>query len=322
VIFRIMLHGGYFMYWKAGLVVVGDDYILTSLFKGKFVPDFVCFVIIELEKIVGILDLAKAGGGNTGPVPKVIDNNDNVAYGDYKSASVYDEEPEYEEEYVSGDVRVNLVVRHSCLTPKVDGDDWLKHNIFQSTCTSLGKVCTFVYDSGSCNNLIAEEAVQKLGLKTENRPKLYKLQWLKKGREVTVSKHVRVSFLVGTTYKNNVWCDVVAMDACHLLLESHNDNFGPSCFHHVSFMFYLYQLKYNFQHKRPLIFDDDQFEDKLEMGDDFFVLIGKEVAPNSKIPEAMFPLLEEFSDVFPNDLPDAFPPLCDIQYHIDLEPGS
>nr|GFC28979.1 hypothetical protein [Tanacetum cinerariifolium] len=41
----------------------------------------------------------------------------------------------------------------------------------------------------------------------------------------------------------------------------------------------------------PSIFDDDQFEDELEMGDDAFVLIGKEVAPNSKIPEAMFPLL-------------------------------
>nr|GFC92865.1 hypothetical protein [Tanacetum cinerariifolium] len=33
--------------------------------------------------------------------------------------------------------------------------------------------------------------------------------------------------------------------------------------------------------------DDDQFEDELEMGDDAFVLIGKEVAPNSEIPEAI-----------------------------------
>nr|GFB62883.1 hypothetical protein [Tanacetum cinerariifolium] len=75
------------------------------------------------------------------------DNDDDVAYGDYEAAPFYDEEPEYEEEYVSGDVGVNLVVRRSCLTPKADGDDWLKHNIFQSTCTILGKVCTFVYDS-------------------------------------------------------------------------------------------------------------------------------------------------------------------------------
>nr|GEZ64501.1 hypothetical protein [Tanacetum cinerariifolium] len=62
--------------------------------------------------------------------------------------------------------------------------------------------------------------------------------------------------------------------------------------------------------------------DELEMGDDAFVLIGKEVAPNSEISEAMFPLLEEFLDVFLDELPDALPLLCNIQHHIDLEPGS
>ncbi|GKE50297.1 putative reverse transcriptase domain-containing protein, partial [Tanacetum coccineum] len=71
---------------------------------------------------------------------------------------------------------------------------------------------------GSCDNLIAKEAVQKLGWKTVNHPKPYKLQWLKKGGEVTISKRVLVAFSVGTTYKDSVWCDVVPMDACHLLL--------------------------------------------------------------------------------------------------------
>nr|GEZ17530.1 putative reverse transcriptase domain-containing protein [Tanacetum cinerariifolium] len=70
------------------------------------------------------------------------------------------------------------------------------------------------------------------------------------------------------------------------------------------------------------MFDDDQFEEELEMEDDAFVLIGKEVAPNSEIPETMFPLLKEFSDIFPDELPDVLPPLCDIQHHIDLEPDS
>nr|GFA21625.1 reverse transcriptase domain-containing protein [Tanacetum cinerariifolium] len=64
------------------------------------------------------------------------------------------------------------------------------------------------------------------------------------------------------------------------------------------------------------------FEDELEMGDDVFVLIGEEVVEGSEIPEAMFPLLKEFFDVFPDELHDALPHLCDIQHHIDLEPGS
>ncbi|GKG32972.1 hypothetical protein Tco_0430482, partial [Tanacetum coccineum] len=36
----------------------------------------------------------------------------------------------------------------------------------------------------------------------------------------------------------------------------------------------------------------------------------------------MFPLLEEFSDVFPDELHDGLSPLHDIQHHIDLESGS
>ncbi|GKF62727.1 hypothetical protein Tco_0182781, partial [Tanacetum coccineum] len=46
---------------------------------------------------------------------------------------------------------------------------------------------------------------------------------------------------------------------------------------------------------------DVGFEDELEIGDEVFVLIGKEVAEDSEIPEAMIPLLEEFSDVFPDE---------------------
>ncbi|GKC39996.1 putative reverse transcriptase domain-containing protein, partial [Tanacetum coccineum] len=130
---------------------------------------------------------------------------------------VFDDD-QFEEEIVRGVMGVNVMVSHSCLTPKAAGDDWLKHNIFQSTCTTLGKGYTFVVDPGSYDNLIAKEAVQKLRLKIENRPKPYKLQWRKKGGEVTISKHVLFAFSVGTTYKDSVWCDVVPMDACHFLL--------------------------------------------------------------------------------------------------------
>nr|GEY25359.1 hypothetical protein [Tanacetum cinerariifolium] len=274
-----------------------------------------CLIMVNL-----VIDSqsAKAGGGNTGPVPKATgssglkcfnygepeckkagkrslfanpeDNDNDVAYGDYEAALVYDDEPEYDEEYMFGDVGVNLVVRRSCLTPKADGDDWLNHNIFQSTFTILGKVCTFVCDSGSCDNLIAGEAVQKLGLKTKNRPKPYKLQWLKKGGEVTVSKRVYVSFSVGKTYKDNVLCDMVSMDVCHLLLGrpweydcdiTHNGKTNTYSFLFGGVKITLMPNKPKEVVNKPTV---------------------KEVAEDSEIPEAMIPLLEEFIDVFPDEM--------------------
>ena len=73
-------------------------------------------------------------------------------------------------------------------------------------------------DSGSCENVISEEAVRKLELATEKHPNPYKLTWLQEGKKVTVSKRCLVSISIGSTYKDRMWCDVVEMDACHILL--------------------------------------------------------------------------------------------------------
>ncbi|XP_076900242.1 uncharacterized protein LOC143554355 [Bidens hawaiensis] len=247
----------------------------------------------------------------------------------------YDEEPEYVEEFVTSDVGVNLVVRHSCYTSKADGDGWLKHSIFHSICTILGKVCTFVIDSGSCDNLTSEEAVQNLALKTESHHKPYKLQWLKKGGgvEVTISKKALVSFFIGATYKDDVVCDVVPMDACHLLLGRPWE-YDRSIEHDRrsnSYSFMFGGVKITLVPSKPKqlatkqtgnLLTISQFEDELVEADNVFVLIGKPVPEEFEISEAMIPLLEEFSDVFPNELLDGLPPLRDIQHHIDLEPGS
>ena len=105
------------------------------------------------------------------------------------------------------------------MTPKQEEEtSWLRSNIFQSTCTILGKVCKFVIDAGSCDNIISTEAVKKLALKTEKHPKPYKLAWLRKGGEVKVGRRACVAFSIGKKYKDEIWCDVVDMDVCHLLL--------------------------------------------------------------------------------------------------------
>jgi len=66
-----------------------------------------------------------------------------------------------------------------------------------------GHVSKVIIDSGSCENVVSEDAVKKLLLKTDRHLKPYKLSWLKKGSEVTVDKRCLVSFSIGKKYFDN-----------------------------------------------------------------------------------------------------------------------
>ena len=74
-----------------------------------------------------------------------------------------------------------------------------------------------IIDGGSCTNVASTTMVEKLGMPTSKHPRPYKLQWLNDSGEVRVNKQVLVSFSIGK-YKDEVLCDVVPMQAGHLLL--------------------------------------------------------------------------------------------------------
>lgn len=113
------------------------------------------------------------------------------------------------EEY--GDVGHNLVIRRLLNASPCQEEEWLISNIFQTGCTSYGRVFNVIIDSGSCTNVVSEEMVSKLGLKTEPHPNPYKIQWFKNGNGVSVSKRCLVSLSIGKSYEDQ-------KDACHLLL--------------------------------------------------------------------------------------------------------
>jgi hypothetical protein len=65
-----------------------------------------------------------------------------------------------------------------------------------------------------------------------------------------------------------------------------------------------------------------KFEAEIKESGMVYILIGRMEVEDSIIPDSVEPLLQEFGDVFPAELPESLPPLRDIQHHIDLVPGA
>ncbi|GAA0143742.1 hypothetical protein LIER_04352 [Lithospermum erythrorhizon] len=229
----------------------------------------------------------------------------------------YEGEPVYDEEIVNGDEAPLLVVRSVCLTPRSsEGDDWLRNNIFQYTCTIEGKVCKLVIDSGSCENVVSEEAVKKLSLKTKTHPNLYKL---KKDGEISVTQRSLVPFSIGAKYKDKAWCDVITMDAFHLLL-GRPWQFDRHVVHDGKHNTYSFMMNNNKiilipskdvspkppppPSKKNLLAQKEFMSEAVENGVTYILMVKTSVAKH----EAQ----EEYVDVFPKELPKELPPLSGI----------
>ncbi|GJY12320.1 reverse transcriptase domain-containing protein [Tanacetum coccineum] len=125
------------------------------------------------------------------------------------------------ERLVHPDLREALVIQrvlNMAVSKSIGANSWLRNNMFRTKCTSKGKNCDMIIDGGSCENVISTYRVEKLGMKTEDHPEPYQLTWLKKGNTIKVSKHCLVQFSIGKSYKDEVWCKVIPMDAAHILL--------------------------------------------------------------------------------------------------------
>ena len=110
-----------------------------------------------------------------------------------------------------------LVARRALSVQAKENDKVQRENIFHTRCHVQNKVCSVLIDEGSCTNITSTKMVDKLGLPTIKHLRPYKLQWLNDNGEVRVTKQVLVSFRI-RKYENEVLCDVVSMQAGHLLL--------------------------------------------------------------------------------------------------------
>jgi hypothetical protein len=167
---------------------------------------------------------------------------------------------------------------------------------------------------------------KKLALETEQHPNPYRLEWLKKNIEVVVSKRCLVSFSIGVRYKDKMWCDVVAMDACHLLLgrpwqydrSAHHDGRKNTIIGTMKITLLPSMgngpksTKYA-GHSQSLLakweFIAEMISSKVA-----YLLLNTESSKEEELLEGAKELVEEFADVFSGKLPNELPLLRNIQH--------
>ncbi|PKU71184.1 RNA-directed DNA polymerase [Dendrobium catenatum] len=231
---------------------------------------------------------------------------------------------------ISADEGSLLVLRRLLSSHKEDSCQ--RHSIFQTRCTVGGKVCQMIIDSGSCENVVSATMVSKLELPTVDHPKPYTLSWIKKENEVQVSKRCLVSFSIGN-YAEQVWCDVVPMDACHLLLGRpwkfdkktvHDGKANTYSFKHQNQRIMLVPLQESTAVKAsPQLLTRSLFLKAFReatFGFALVILATNEAQTNEDT--VVRDILEEYPDVLSSVLPSRLPPERQIQHAVEFVPGS
>ncbi|XP_074303710.1 uncharacterized protein LOC141638206 [Silene latifolia] len=244
-----------------------------------------------------------------------------------------DREEVHEVEPYSDEDKEVLVLR-SLHTEAAQIEHEQREQLFHSRCKVNSRICTLIIDSGSCTNVIAKDVVAKLKLPTKNHPKPYKLHWLDGNNGVMVKKQALISLQLGP-YKDEILCDVIPMNACHILLgrpwqyDRKVEHDGRSNVYVVSKGKAKYHLKplsptkYNKPiAKDSLFLNANEAEEVVARGEPAYLLVVREMKKMESNDARIRELLVEFSDVFPDELPDGLPPKRGIEHQIDLLPGA
>jgi len=110
-----------------------------------------------------------------------------------------------------------LLLRRALNGHKGANHEEQRENIFHTRCTINGQVCSLIVDGGSCANVASTTLKEKLNLKPEPQPQPYFIQWLNQGKGLHVSHLCLISFSIGKSYYDELWCDIIPMDAYHIL---------------------------------------------------------------------------------------------------------
>jgi len=192
---------------------------------------------------------------------------------------------------------------------------------------------------------MAKRLVDHLKLPTEPHPSPYSIGWIKKGPTVKVTEVCKIPLSIGKFYKAEVACDVIEMDASHILL-------GRPWQFDVDVVFKGRDNTYSFNWdarkvvmvpsnqkvsvkpkvQQPLFLtvasSEADFVTDFKESKQIYAMVVKSLVLEDKsmaavaVPKKIQPLLEEFEELVTDDVPNELPPMRDIQHQIDLVPGA
>jgi hypothetical protein len=116
----------------------------------------------------------------------------------------------------SGDEKISLVG----MTGKHGEDVDCRSKLFHIRVIMRHTKVDTLIDSGSQSNLISEELVKKLGLKTQMHHRPYTLKWMSNHHQMHITKQCTIKFAISSKYVDEVTCDVVSLKECGMILGS------------------------------------------------------------------------------------------------------
>ncbi|XP_031131787.1 uncharacterized protein LOC116033168 [Ipomoea triloba] len=132
-----------------------------------------------------------------------------------------EEEPslplDFDSEYADSEYVHTLVVKKVLSVHPLKEDESQRENIFYAKGSIRGNACTVIIDSGSCTNVASVAMVKFLQLPLLDHPNPYRLQWLTDVGEVRVTKQALIPLSINI-YSDEILCDIVPMQAAHVLL--------------------------------------------------------------------------------------------------------
>jgi hypothetical protein len=182
--------------------------------------------------------------------------------------------------------------------------------------------------------------VEKLELDTTAHPSPYKVSWLQKGHQVMVSQQCKVEFKIGG-YKDEILCDVIPMDVCHILLGIpwqfdrnviHDGRKNTYTLEKNGITHMLLPIKEKKEKEeartRMILMNGKELLKEIKKHQEMkFVVVRKMrvILSNMSVDdllEEIQELLENCVDIVVDELPHSLPPIRSISHHIDLILGS